>query len=71
MTTAMRRLSLPLICLAAILMFASCESVKRFLSRDLEEEDYSLGELYVDEYVKEVTTLRQRQRPRHRARPRR
>ena len=50
----MRRLSLPLICLAAILMFASCESVKRFLSRDLEEEDYSLGELYVDEYVKEV-----------------
>lgn len=54
MTTAMRRLSLPLICLAAILMFASCESVKRFLSRDLEEEDYSLGELYVDEYVKEV-----------------
>ena len=49
-----QRLSLPLICLAAILMFASCESVKRFLSRDLEEEDYSLGELYVDEYVKEV-----------------
>lgn len=35
-------------------MFTSCESVKKFMSKDLEEEDYSLGELYVDEYVKEV-----------------
>jgi cell wall-associated NlpC family hydrolase len=40
--------------LAATLLFASCDTVKRFLSTDLEEEDYSLGELYVDEYVKEV-----------------
>lgn len=40
--------------LAAALLFASCDTVKRFLSTDLEEEDYSLGELYVDEYVKEV-----------------
>ena len=44
---------LPLL-LAATLLFASCDTVKRFLSTDLEEEDYSLGELYVDEYVKEV-----------------
>lgn len=40
--------------LAATLLFASCDTVKRFFSTDLEEEDYSLGELYVDEYVKEV-----------------
>ena len=32
----------------------SCDSLKRFLAKDLEEEDFSLGELYVDEYVKEV-----------------
>ena len=35
-------------------LFTSCEAVKNFLSRDLEEEDYSVGELYVDEYVAEV-----------------
>jgi cell wall-associated NlpC family hydrolase len=40
--------------LTATLLFSSCDTVKRFLSTDLEEEDYSLGELYVDEYVKEV-----------------
>jgi len=38
----------------AALLFTSCESVKRFMERDLEEEDYSMGELYVDEYVNEV-----------------
>lgn len=37
-----------------VLLFTSCEAVKNFLSRDLEEEDYSVGELYVDEYVAEV-----------------
>ena len=35
-------------------LFTSCESIRQFLSRDLEEEDYTVGELYVDEYVKEV-----------------
>jgi len=47
---------LSLFCLfwAATLSFTSCDTIKKFLSTDLEEEDYSLGELYVDEYVKEV-----------------
>lgn len=35
-------------------LFSSCDAVRRFLNTDLEEEDYALGELYVDEYVKEV-----------------
>lgn len=39
---------------AAALLFTSCDAVRRFLSQDLEEEDYSLGELYVDEYVSET-----------------
>ena len=40
--------------LLAILLFSSCEAVRNFLSRDLEEDDYAVGELYVDEYVSEV-----------------
>ena len=46
-----------LACLAIVacsVAVTSCDSLKRFLARDLEEEDFSLGELYVDEYVKEV-----------------
>ena len=51
----MRKLSLIALCaLAAATLFTSCDTLKRFLNRDLEEEDYSMGELYVDEYVKEV-----------------
>lgn len=41
-----------LLCLSA--MVVSCDTVKRIMSNDLEEEDYTVGELYVDEYVKEV-----------------
>lgn len=37
-----------------IMVFASCDAVKKILNTDLAEEDYSMGELYVDEYVKEV-----------------
>ena len=46
-----------LACLAIVafsVAVTSCDSLKRFLAKDLEEEDFSLGELYVDEYVKEV-----------------
>ena len=38
----------------SLFLFSSCEAVRNFLSRDLEEDDYSVGELYVDEYVSEV-----------------
>ena len=38
----------------SLFLFTSCEAVRNFLSRDLEEEDYSVGQLYVDEYVAEV-----------------
>ena len=50
-TSSLSRISLALL---ATLSLTSCEAVKNFLSRDLEEEDYSVGELYVDEYVAEV-----------------
>lgn len=42
------------LCSAVLLLFTSCDTLKRFLSRDLEEEDYTVGELYEDEYVEEV-----------------
>lgn len=48
-----RRIALGLF-FAATVVFSSCDAVKNFLSKDLEEEDFSLGELYADEYVKEV-----------------
>ena len=49
-----KKLSILCILMVGVWFFTSCDAVKRFLSTDLEEEDYSLGELYVDEYVKEV-----------------
>lgn len=46
---------LPLILLVSCcLLFVSCDTLKRFLSNDLEEEDFTMSELYVDEYVTEV-----------------
>lgn len=37
----------------AMVLFTSCDAIRHFLSTDLEEEDYKVGELYVDEYVRE------------------
>lgn len=42
------------LCLSVAGLFSSCDAVKNFLAKDLEEEDFTLGELYADEYVKEV-----------------
>lgn len=39
---------------AASLLFTSCDTLRKFLSQDLEEEDFTVSELYVDEYVQEV-----------------
>lgn len=38
----------------ATVSLTSCEALKRFLDTELEEEDFTVGELYVDEYVKEA-----------------
>lgn len=34
-------------------MMSSCKAVKNFFNTDLEDEDYIVGQLYADEYVKE------------------
>ena len=45
------------IVLVASLMMAGCESVKSFMARDLEDEDFVIGQLYVDEHVDETPVI--------------
>lgn len=40
--------------LAILLCFSSCNAIKKFLSTELEDEDYIVGQLYADEMVKET-----------------
>lgn len=51
---------IPLLCL----LFASCDVLKNFMSRDLEEEDFIIGQLYVDELVHETPVIAQPVKPR-------
>lgn len=43
--------------LAAGMTFTSCESLRGFMARDLEDEDFIIGQLYADEYVKETPVI--------------
>ena len=38
-------------------MLAGCETLKGFMSRDLEDEDFVVGQLYVDEVVPETPVI--------------
>lgn len=40
-----------------LLLLTGCSSVKSFMSRDLEDEDFIIGQLYVDEMVKETPVI--------------
>lgn len=42
---------------AGCLLTASCDVVRNFMSRDLEEEDFIIGQLYVDELVRETPVI--------------
>ena len=44
-------------------LLTSCESVKSFMARDLEEEDFIIGQLYVDELVNETPVIASRVTP--------
>ena len=46
--------TLPATIALVALLLSSCQTMKSILSRDLEDEDYTVGELYADEYVQEV-----------------
>lgn len=41
-------------------LFTSCETLKGFMSRDLEDEDFILGQLFVDELVNETPVIAHR-----------
>lgn len=41
------------IIIAVSLLLGGCESLKTFMARDLEDEDFIIGQLYVDEMVSE------------------
>lgn len=43
--------------MAATLALTGCESVKSFMARDLEDEDFIIGQLYVDEMVSETPVI--------------
>ena len=46
-----------LIILSATLLLTSCKSLQQFMSRDLEDEDFVVGQLYVDEVVPETPVI--------------
>ena len=50
----MRRFLLHIFLFLAVLTFSSCNAIKNFLNTNLEDEDYIVGQLYADEYVKEI-----------------
>lgn len=45
------------IILSATLLLTSCKSLQQFMSRDLEDEDFVVGQLYVDEVVPETPVI--------------
>lgn len=55
----MARASLVLLFPLVLSCFSSCNTLKNFMSRDLEEEDFIIGQLYADEMVKETPVIAQ------------
>ena len=49
--------TLALLLATLTLTFTACDSLKAFMSRDLEDEDFIIGQLYVDEMVSETPVI--------------
>lgn len=50
----MKRIIMPIAAtVAMMLLLVSCSSIKKFMSKDVEDEDYIISQLYADEYVEE------------------
>ena len=43
--------------LCATLLFTGCQTLRNFMARDLEDEDFIIGQLYADELVKETPVI--------------
>ena len=50
------RKAVPIMMLACMAL-TGCENIRSFMARDLEDEDYIVGQLYVDERVDEVPVI--------------
>ncbi len=50
----MKRLLYCLLWASLLISFSSCETVRQFLSQDLEDEDFVISQLYADELVEEM-----------------
>ena len=53
----------------AALMLTGCTSLKNFMARDLEDEDFIIGQLYIDEVVKETPVISQPVKPKPKTSP--
>ena len=56
-TTYRRHPSRWLLLVASVMLLSSCSQLRSFMARDLEEEDFFIGQLYADELVKETPVL--------------
>lgn len=45
------------------MLLTGCDALRNFLSRDLEEEDFIIGQLYVDEVVNEIPVIAHKVEP--------
>ena len=48
---------------AFCMLLTGCDALRNFLSRDLEEEDFIIGQLYVDEVVNEIPVIAHKVEP--------
>lgn len=47
----------PILSLLLLLTLSGCETLRGFMARDLEDEDFIIGQLYADEHVDEVPVI--------------
>ena len=48
---------LSLLSLLSLLLFSGCDTLRTFMARDLEDEDFIIGQLYADERVDETPVI--------------
>lgn len=52
-----RRIAISLFCALSVLMLDGCQTLRSFMARDLEDEDFIIGQLYADELVRETPVI--------------
>lgn len=53
----------------SFLLMTGCQSLKQFMARDLEDEDFIIGQLYVDEVVQETPVINRPVEPKPKVNP--